>query len=772
MMRFLAAGCLLLAIAQVSNGAKNKIPCPPEVGGLLTDGEPDTPSPFHDVTAAEYQRVYDFLMTQDEVNLASPDTQDLNTATIFTADLLLPAKKDVLSFLDNQGAQPVREARVMVFRGDKTPPLVEEYRVGPLDNPTYADLIVNSQRKNPVPFSVRPLNHREFDAMMEHVLIGLVDAQVGDILMESYGARYANCGDNCLYYNVAAMGTAFFGDINVRKSWFVALYDVEFLILHPTDFSVLIDMSSTDPSQWTVDRVWYAGTFFDSLADFKDRYYNDPTINKTRVTPPEGGRSLFSSLNVRGDAVPTPPQRPPVQIEPDGKRYSIEHRHVTYMHWDFDFRLSPYTGPAVMDVRFQGDRIAYELGLSEISVFYTGGGPMQQVMNYVDSGALLGIQSRSLVPGADCPEGATYIDLPFLGEFQDGPTNNPRAMCVFEQNTGDPLRRHLTWRWKGAFYGGIADSVLVVRSAMTIFNYDYVIDFKFYQSGAMEAKAISTGYIMGSFYNSGEDPYGWVLRDNLSGNLHHHMFNFKADLDIAGTSNRYETLAFTAEDIELSYLDPPIQYNQLRFERSLRETEEGSLFHYDFQKPAYHIVHNDQNKTAFGVPRAYRIHMGAMSPQLLRHDHNHEGSIPWARQQLAVTVHKDEEWSSSSPFGMFDSEDPTVDFAKYISDESIVDQDLVFWVTMGTHHLPHTEDLPITPTPGGHLSFFLLPYNYFPECPSSSSRDHIRLEFAKPGDGSSGVKVTRNGNTNKGMCGKPSLKDLVKADFEDFLVFE
>lgn len=47
---------------------------------------------------------------------------------------------------------------------------------------------------------------------------------------------------------------------------------------------------------------------------------------------------------------------------------------------------------------------------------------------------------------------------------------------------------------------------------------------------------------------------------------------------------------------------------------------------------------------------------------------------------------------------------------------------------MGLHHIPHTEDLPVTTTPGLDLNFYLLPYNYFPECPAMRSRDAIRIE--------------------------------------------
>ena len=61
-------------------------------------------------------------------------------------------------------------------------------------------------------------------------------------------------------------------------------------------------------------------------------------------------------------------------------------------------------------------------------------------------------------------------------------------------------------------------------------------------------------------------------------------------------------------------------------------------------------------------------------------------------------------------------------------------QDLVFWVNLGTIHIPHTEDVPIVTTQNTQLTFHLTPYNYFEEDPSLASRDNIRIERSASGD--------------------------------------
>ena len=71
---------------------------------------------------------------------------------------------------------------------------------------------------------------------------------------------------------------------------------------------------------------------------------------------------------------------------------------------------------------------------------------------------------------------------------------------------------------------------------------------------------------------------------------------------------------------------------------------------------------------------------------------------------------------------------------------------------MGLHHIPHTEDLPVTPTVGLAMQFFLLPYNYFPEDPAMGSSDAIRIEPRVAEDVSKGVRVERYGRKANQQC--------------------
>ena len=54
--------------------------------------------------------------------------------------------------------------------------------------------------------------------------------------------------------------------------------------------------------------------------------------------------------------------------------------------------------------------------------------------------------------------------------------------------------------------------------------------------------------------------------------------------------------------------------------------------------------------------------------------------------------------------------------------------DIVIWLTLELHHIPHTEDLPVTTTAGMDVSFYLQPYNYFPDDPAMASHNAVRME--------------------------------------------
>lgn len=79
-------------------------------------------------------------------------------------------------------------------------------------------------------------------------------------------------------------------------------------------------------------------------------------------------------------------------------------------------------------------------------------------------------------------------------------------------------------------------------------------------------------------------------------------------------------------------------------------------------------------------------------------------------------------------------------------------QDLVAWITLGTQHIPHKENIPNTLAAGSQLSFFLIPYNYFDEDPSMRSPDSVRIVPKDPKRPTEGAIVERGSGYKRTVC--------------------
>ncbi|KAK6188975.1 hypothetical protein SNE40_005040 [Patella caerulea] len=694
---------------------------------------------FTEITESETQSIIKYLKVNASLQLSDPTTARPNSNFVHTIELKLAPKEQVLKYLDHDGPTPVRSAFVSIFKGASVTPVVEEYEVGPLPNITYAHLLNTTSRKTRIPFNVRPFSMVEFRSIYTDIL-PVVAKKANFLLNESYGAEFGkHCGDRCLKFSMTPISSAYLAK-GERKAWFWFAYDLEFYTLHPLDFQFLVDMTDINPSNWQVQSVWYCSTLFDSLDELLEKYRQN-TINKTRVPYPAAKEEeLLTSLHLRGDAFPKLNLEAPRQFEPNGPRYTIEDDEVTYMQWKFTYKMSPTIGLQLFNIRFKGERIAYELSMQEIAVLYAANSPASSMLYFADSAGLFGTRTRGLLPGVDCPDYAHFQDIEIYTSNNGGYRRFEKAMCIFEQNNLMPLRRHRAYGKIGAFYGGLLDINLVVRIVISVINYDYVTDFIFHTNGAVEVKVASTGYLASGFYTPAEEQYGTRIRENVIAHLHHHLFHFKADIDIKGTANRFSTWTIKTENKTDEWSSAPQNWHiQTKIKKSLKHSELSAVHKYNFNHPKYLIFSNANQTDKLGNQKSYRLKINGISKMKLPRDQGFEPSVSWSRYQMAVTKQKDSEYTSSSVYAMWDARDPVVNFQKYLDDnENIVDEDLVSWITLGTYHIPQTEHMPNTPTVGGHLSFMLTPFNYFEEDPSMSSRDAIRIspkDKTRPLDG-------------------------------------
>ncbi|XP_013421022.1 amiloride-sensitive amine oxidase [copper-containing]-like [Lingula anatina] len=556
------------------------------------------------------------------------------------------------------------------------------------------------------------------------------------LLEQSYGYWYGDdCGDKCLRIAYIPRGIES-GD---RKAiiWFFR-NNVDGYYVWPTSLRLLVTCGTNDPNQFVLDSVYYEGISHRTAEEVLDIYITTRQQEIRKYPFPPGG-ATHGSPEARDKKEPQgSPKRPPMQVEPDGRRFQVDGQHVKYMDWEFNFRLRTVNGLQLMDVRFRGERIAYEVSMSDVAVLYSGDAPEGILIQYVDAGFSLGALHFPVVKGYDCPDNAVYFNNTFFDSVSGDAKTHEDALCLFEHNTALPVRRHHSMNFfplqpdlEDPYYYrfSMAGTVLVLRGIATVWNYDYVFDYVFHPNGVIETKVSSTGYIQ-AFTTRDDSKYGFYIdRDfGITGNLHHHLFNFKIDFDIGGQRNLFETWDLKLDETQRNELirGRNVAMKQRYMERNLRRTEREALIDYNFNEPKYYVMYNERTNNSNGYPRGYRIYSPNFSKKLFPDGWYFENGVSWARHQLVVTRYKDDEDTSATLWTQGDPYRPVRKFSNFYEDnQAIVNEDLVVWACIGLHHIPVAEDVPVTTTPGKQLSVILAPLNFFDEDPSMTSRDAV-----------------------------------------------
>ena len=624
-------------------------------GMTSSNDPPKSAGVFDDLTVDEITAVRDYLLNQTSLKLTKYILATIQSNYIHSIQLLPPSKDEVLEYLDNDGAKPERKAVAVVFHGATNPPVVREYIISPAADPTkHVVRTVPGGQKDSVPFNARPR-----DGILSRTLIYemLKDAlrKLVKLMIESYdGYTLIHCVNKCLQFGFTSpMGFT----AEDRKTWVFFARD----LTGQLDLSLLVDFGGTNVSNWKILKVLYNNQTFDTVEELVAKYENN-TINKIFIPAPKGKDALFSSYQRRGDPQPAKPMRGPEQYEPDGKRYTVNGRHVSYMSWSFDFRMDSYSGMQIYDIQFNGERIVYELSLQEAAATYAGYYPVPSWNNILDGTLGLGMSSFELVRGVDCPYSATFFDLVHMVDV-GRPQTFRNAVCVFELNTGIPLRRHYDNNFVNGykFYGGMANQVLVLRSIATLWNYDYVFDFIFFQNGVIEVKMSASGYIFGAFYDSNIEPYAYPLHEHLTSGTHDHLINYKADLDVGGRKNSYETIEIGIENITERWF-PDRRRVQKVLKRSVKKTELEAAYKFNFDHPKYLNFFNEDKRNRMGVKKGYRIQLGSALKQLYPEDWMITPMLSWSLYQMAVTKYKENETQSSSIYNQNSPTNPQVRF--------------------------------------------------------------------------------------------------------------
>ncbi|KAJ2906807.1 hypothetical protein MKZ38_010798 [Zalerion maritima] len=672
------------------------------------------------LTDGEAASVTAWLFAQPELNLTTSGEAGEWDNTIILVELMAPNKTDALAYLDGTGSAPDRYAHAIIDHAAGEDAYYGDIIVGPLPvvngTTTWQPLEYPYSRKT----SGRVRNLDASSDSLYEKWIYVIGAEVADITMDLWGASCTGSDNDTL--DIWGIDPTYQEGDSV-KMWNTfwsnptTIFDVGSMM--PMGLFFLSDITGRDISKWKMEGWYYNGVFYETTEEFRAAYWNGE-VEKL------GGNfdGDWADTDQQGDVPPFDTLAPPVSMIPQGSRYSVDpgRKYVEWMDWSFYIGFDRDRGMTLWDIRYNGTRILYELGLQEALAHYAGSDPVQSHVAYLDTYYGFGPFAFELLKGYDCPSYSTFLNSSF---YVDETTHTHiNSICLFEFDADYPLARHSSSNYVTA----TKNVHFTVRSVSTVGNYDYMFSYTFFMDGSVAVEARASGYIQAAFYALNEE-YGFKIHDHLSGSMHDHVLNFKADFDIMGTENTVEKVKQVPHTTTYPWSKGKV-FNTMKLDRSFIETEdEGQLF-WSFNNAEQIFVVNQEVKNSVGESKGYRIlpytgtaHLTVEGSTVLKN------SAHWAEHDLMITKQRDTEPRSSHPYNNQDTENPPVNFATFFDGESLNQTDLVVWFNLGMHHVPNTGDLPTTVFTTAHSGIQFMPANYFDVGVNKRTVNMVRVNY-------------------------------------------
>ncbi len=436
----------------------------------------------------------------------------------------------------------------------------------------------------------------------------------------------------------------------------------------------------------------------------------------TGVVPIPAATHEFDEASVGALTGLRPPLKPIRITQPEGRNFSIQGQFVEWQKWRFHVRFDRRTGPTVSLVTYAGRPVMYQGTLSEIFVPYQDADPNWFYRTYMDAGEFgFGLLASPLNLGLDVPENAVLLDAVVSAAIPDPtvpvvPLPLTRVVGVFERLTGNPAWRHFE-QFSGAAYEGRAEVELVVRSIAQVGNYDYLLDWVFTQNGVIRGEVGLTGIDAPKAVGaSGGDPaQSTAVAAQLVAPFHSHFFNFRLDLDVDGPDN-----SFVLGHLHTRNAPGPRKSVWSLEEQVLARESEGRIAAEGHGR--WKVV-NPGRRNALGQQTAYLIEThDTAEPLLKKADYQRAAFIENA---LWITAFDPDQRYAA---GDTPNQNPgTPGLPQYQhGNQSLVNRDIVLWLTLGHHHVTQAEDWPVMSR--HKLAFELKPMNFFDRNPALDLR--------------------------------------------------
>lgn len=411
--------------------------------------------------------------------------------------------------------------------------------------------------------------------------------------------------------------------------------------------------------------------------------------------------------------------KPLAITQPQGASFTIDGQEVRWQKWRFRYTMHPREGLVLHTVGYEDEGrlrpILYRASLSEMVVPYGDTDPNWRWRNAFDVGEYsVGRLASPIEPKTDAPENAVLLDATFAGD--DGqPTVLERAVGIYERDGG------LLWKHFES-YSGQNESrrarQLVAFFIATIGNYDYSLSWIFHQDGTLEMDAGLTGIMLPKGVceetaagHSAAFHSGHLVAPRVVAPHHQHFFNFRLDFDVDGTANSVREMNTRA--LPAGKNNPSL--NGMIMEETLLRTEREARRQMNMQAARSWIVANASAHNALGQPASYILVPGGNSLPYVAPESHVRKRAGFIDHHFWATRYRPEEMNAA---GTYPNQSRAGEgLPRWAADnESLVDQDVVVWYTLGVTHIPRPEEWPVMPV--SHVGFKMIPAGFFTRNPA------------------------------------------------------
>lgn len=406
--------------------------------------------------------------------------------------------------------------------------------------------------------------------------------------------------------------------------------------------------------------------------------------------------------------------KPLVISQPQGASFTIDGQEVRWQKWRLRFTMHPREGLVLHTVGYDdGGRvrpILYRASLSEMAVPYGDTDRNWRWRSAFDVGEYgMGRLASSIEPDTDAPPNATFLDVTYAGD-EGEPYVQKNAVGIYERD-GGMLWKHYE------IYSETNESrrarELVIFFIATIGNYDYAINWIFHQDGVLEADGALTGIMLPKGVGNEKVAHagGHLVAANVVAPHHQHFFNFRLDFDVDGPRN--SVVEMNTYPARIAPGNPAM--NGMVMQETVLTTELIAQRRMNMSTARTWAVVNPTAMNALGSHSSYIIVPGVNSiPYIgntsqVRRRAGFVNSHFWATRYDADELYAAGAYPNQSGGGG--------GLPRWAANnQSLTNQDVVVWYTMGITHIPRPEEWPVMPVT--HVGFKMIPAGFFTRNPA------------------------------------------------------